>query len=53
MSRTASFVRTQRDARRIAAAHRAHAGTPHFGCPLCVLGTRRDALPRWSAPRRG
>jgi hypothetical protein len=53
MSHTPSFIRTQRDARRIAAAHRAHRGTPHFGCPLCVIQNRRDTLPRWTSPRLG
>jgi hypothetical protein len=53
MSPTTSFVRSRKDAQRIAAAHRAHRGTPHFGCPLCIIDRGRDALPRWTAPRRG
>ena len=53
MSRPSTFVRTQGDARRIADAHQAHRAAPYLGCPLCVLATRRDTLPRWSSPRRG
>jgi hypothetical protein len=52
MSRTQTFSRVQSDARRIAQAHRAHTHTAYFGCPLCVIATRRDTLPRWSSPRR-
>jgi len=53
MTRPSTFVRTQGDARRIVEAHRAHRGTAQFGCPLCVLASRRDTLPRWTTPRRG